>query len=232
MGWPPSWRGVVATKTKKLAVGAASHEQNKNSKNMKSLASSRSTGIDVTPWSNTGLKCQGRKFGGVEPADQPVDAVALTSVASESESASTVAGFGSGSPPQVSARPDWLQGTWAGVGLDKFYEALEVLERSTGEQFQVKLDCPVTRGVKWDGIAISPNCCQLAYRKLNEVSYQFWLSVPGTIWCSMPKIEWEKLCCYLHYQRDWNPTRLDLALDDYGKKLDLEAVVALSLIHI
>ena len=195
---------------------------------MTKIASSSSsvTPGSPTPWGNTGLKCPGRKSGGVGPADQPVATVAAAGVSSKSESVATVAGFGSGPPPQVSARPDWLQGTWAGVGLEKFYEALEVLERSTGEKFQVKLDCPVTRGVKWDGIAISPNCCQLAYRKLNEVNYQFWVSIPGTIWGTTPKIGWEKLCCYLHYQRDWNPTRLDLALDDYGKKLDLETVVS------
>jgi len=35
----------------------------------------------------------------------------------------------------------------------------------------------------------------------------------------------ERICCYLHHQREWAPTRLDLALDDYGKTLDLDAVI-------
>ena len=162
--------------------------------------------------------------GGAEPAGRSVATSSKLDPASQTAEPSPFVNSDGGC--QISARPDWLQGTWRGIGLEKLDEALEVLKSVTGEEFELHLDKPVTRGIRWDGYAVSPSSVQVCYRAEEEQTYQFWVSIPGTIWGTAPKRAWEALCCYLAHQREWKVTRLDLALDDYGRTLDLSQVIA------
>jgi len=182
--------------------------------------------VDTVAGAGSGPPPQARSVaaGGVGPTNRSVATVAAAGVTGKSESVDTVVGFGSGPPPKISARPDWLQGTFSAGSLDKFHEFLGVLERRCKEKFELKLDTPVVHGIRWDGYAVSANSLVVAYRQVEALQFQVWFSLPGQVCGSLSKQELLKLSSYLHYQQNLKLTRIDLALDDYGKTLDLQKI--------
>ena len=121
-----------------------------------------------------------------------------------------------------SARPDWLQGVVYGPSIDSFQELVGVIQRCCQTAFDIRLDSPITRGIKWDGYAVSPHGAQVAYRKIG-MEVELWFSIPGQLCSSMPRASFLRLAAYLQCQKV-KVTRIDLALDDFERRLDLAMV--------
>ena len=162
--------------------------------------------LPANPWSNTGLDSQ------------------ATSTSTSSSPSSSLSWY---------ARPDWLQGVRETAKIADFLFLVGELERILKTSFDIRWGEHRTIGIKWDGYAISPLGALVCYRLAEHSNStapsedslcSIWFSLPGECW-STSTAEQHNLLINLIPRFNFRVTRLDLALDDYSRRLKFNDVI-------
>ena len=132
-----------------------------------------------------------------------------------------------------SARPDWVQGVCESASVGDFLFLVAELERILGTAFDVRWCEAITIGKRWHGYAKSPLGALVAYHLADGgcegipsegALCSIWMALPGECW-STTSPERQRLLIGLVPRFNLRVTRLDLALDDFGRKLRFSDVV-------
>ena len=130
-----------------------------------------------------------------------------------------------------SCRVDWLQFIVDDASVPIRDWVVRELEQLLRVRFSRKWDEPRVMGIRWDGYAISPSSAMVCWVRYGDDSQPLaertrgavWVSLPGECWsAASPEIQQRLL--RLVGVLSARVTRLDLALDDYARELDLGAV--------
>lgn len=160
-------------------------------------------GKTQTPSSNTGLKCQ------LYPHD------------TESNSSSD-------KYLDIAVKVDWLQGTLEFLDESRFCEAVNFVLAGLEDTGTWNYDTPAFMGKTWQHSGKSTKGIKWGWNNSdleNGCLGHGFISVPGGVLSNVSQRDVWRVMCGLHFSWGFKATRVDVALDDFGKTINPQLVI-------
>jgi hypothetical protein len=123
-------------------------------------------------------------------------------------------------PKPLEVRLDYITGTFIVSSLQRATDLLTAIGKRTDDEW-AQTGTPITRGKQYDSSYGSVRGGLLGYRLTDSGTYDCWLSLPGAVVGGLDLAEARDVLRLLDCYR-FNCTRLDDALDDYSKSIDID----------
>lgn len=122
---------------------------------------------------------------------------------------------------------DWFQGTGVCPSIEDLRSLIGWLMDEIRDEACWFPDVPVYHGKRWEcsGISAGAKCC-FAYTPNEDGTVAYWLSIPGGAIARCGQVRFHAVLGRLASEWHVNTTRLDVAIDDYQKRIDFATMLS------